>query len=121
MHMRSVLTRLFSGVSLLALGLLVSPEAGAQQNAQPSRYDAHTLWNPMFYPSMGNEFRSASGAPGPKYWQNSADYTIDATLDTASKTITGTVLITYKNNSPEALPFLWMQMDQNIYRKDSRG
>ncbi len=59
--------------------------------------------------------------PGPKYWQNRADYTINATLDTTRHRISGSVLITYTNNSPDTLPFLWLQLDQNIYRADSRS
>ncbi len=89
--------------------------------AQQSTYDQHALWNPLFYTSNGNEFRSASGAPGPKYWQNRADYTLDCTLDTVAKTVTGTVEITYTNNSPQDLPFLWLQVEENIYRADSRA
>ncbi|SFV31413.1 hypothetical protein SAMN05660895_1066 [Thermoflavifilum thermophilum] len=95
--------------------------AGAQQMGTESIYDQHEVWNPVFYTYNGNEFRSATGAPGPKYWQNRADYVIHATLDTTNHTITGDVVITYRNNSPDALPFLWLQLDQNIYRKDSRG
>jgi hypothetical protein len=75
----------------------------------------------MFYPSYGDEIRSASGNAGPKYWQNSADYKINATLDDINNSITGDVIITYKNNSPEKLPFVWLQLDQNIYKADSRS
>jgi hypothetical protein len=104
---------------------LVAGNLYAQGNqngsTQQSAYDAHTLWQPLFYPHYGNEYRSATGAPGPKYWQNSADYKISCALDTTLKRITGSVEITYKNNSPDALPFLWLQMDQNIYRENSRG
>ena len=78
-------------------------------------------FNPQFYPYPGNDFRSASGEPGPKYWQNRADYKINCTLDTAKHTVSGDVVITYTNNSPDNLKFLWLQLDQNIYKKDSRG
>src|SRR5690606_37407717 len=78
-------------------------------------FDAH------FYPYPGNEFRSASGEPGPKYWQNRADYKINCTLDTTKHTVSGDVEITYTNNSPDNLKFLWLQLDQNIYKQDSRG
>jgi len=88
---------------------------------QQSRFNQHELWNPLFYTSNGNEFRSASGAPGPKYWQNRSDYVLDCTLDTVDKTVTGSVVITYKNNSPDALPFLWLQVEQNIYRSGSKA
>ncbi len=79
------------------------------------------VFNPLFYPEKGNEYRTASGAPGAKYWQNHADYKLNVTLDTAKHSVTGTTLITYTNNSPDALGFLWLQVDQNIYKEDSRG
>ncbi len=86
-----------------------------------SNYNAKEAFNPQFYPYPGNEYRSASGEPGPKYWQNKADYKIDVSLDTARHTVKGKVEVTYTNNSPDNLKFLWLQLDQNIYRKDSRG
>lgn len=86
-----------------------------------SVYNAREAFNPQFYPYPGNDFRSASGEPGPRYWQNRADYKINCTLDTARHGVSGNVEITYTNNSPDNLKFLWLQLDQNIYRKDSRG
>ena len=68
-----------------------------------------------------NSYRGADGAPGPAYWQQRADYTIVATLDTATKTIRGTVSIRYTNNSPDTLHLVWLQLDQNLYRSSSRG
>src|SRR6266699_124481 len=65
--------------------------------------------------------RAGSGAPGPRYWQQRADYTIRASLDTATHTITGSETIRYANNSPDTLTYLWLQLDQNIYRAASRG
>lgn len=91
------------------------------QNENVSVYDHRETFNPQFYPYPGNEYRSASGEPGPKYWQNRADYKISCTLDTAKHSVSGTVEITYTNNSPDNLKFLWLQLDQNIYKKDSRG
>lgn len=84
-------------------------------------YDHRKTFDPNFYPQTGNDFRSASGEPGPKYWQNRADYKINCTLDTALHKISGEVEILYTNNSPDNLKFLWLQLDQNIYRADSRG
>ncbi|MBD0376823.1 MAG: M1 family peptidase, partial [Flavisolibacter sp.] len=86
-----------------------------------STFNQHEAFDPNFYPQSGNEFRSAGGEPGPRYWQNRADYKINATLDTALHKITGDVEITYTNNSPDNLKFLWLQLDQNIYRKESRA
>lgn len=86
-----------------------------------SKYDHKKLFDPQFYPVASNEFRSASGVPGPKYWQNRADYKINCILDTAAHKVTGSVEITYTNNSPDDLEFVWLQMDQNIYKENSRG
>ena len=58
--------------------------------------------------------RTASGRPGPAYWQQRADYQIDVTLDPATSLVTGQERITYHNNAPEALPELWLQVEQNI-------
>ena len=68
-----------------------------------------------------NDFRSASGAPGPGYWQQRADYTIAVALDTTQQRVSGTVTIRYTNNSPDSLRFLWLQLDQNLYRPGSKG
>ena len=64
-----------------------------------------------------NEYRSSSGAPGPKYWQQRADYVINAELNDENQSITGSETITYFNNSPDALKYLWLQLDQNINEK----
>ncbi len=60
-----------------------------------------------------NEYRTASGAPGPKYWQQRADYDIKCTLDEKKLTLTGSETITYFNNSPDVLTYLWLQLDEN--------
>lgn len=91
------------------------------QNPTVSVYDHKEAFNPQFYPYPGNDYRSASGEPGSKYWQNRADYKISCTLDTGKHTVSGTAEIMYTNNSPDNLKFLWLQLDQNIYKKDSRG
>ena len=65
--------------------------------------------------------REGSGRPGPRYWQQRADYTISVALDTATHTIAGRETIRYTNNSPDTLRYLWIQLDQNLFRADSRG
>lgn len=65
--------------------------------------------------------RTASGAPGKDYWQQRVDYDIDATLDDATQRITGRERITYHNNSPDTLRFLWVQLDQNLFSPTSIG
>src|SRR5438552_8840694 len=66
-----------------------------------------------------NRVRGASGAPGPDYWQQRADYVIRATLDTASSVIRGTERIHYENHSPDTLTFVWVQIEQNLFAKNS--
>ncbi|MGN6510534.1 MAG: M1 family peptidase, partial [Chitinophaga sp.] len=110
--------RLATFLGMLCLPAMVS----AQQNAaSTSRFSQYEAFHPVFYNSDGNDERTSSGRPGPKYWQNAADYKIDVTFDDQAETVSGSVLITYKNNSPESLPFLWLQLDQNIYDAQSRG
>lgn len=74
-----------------------------------------------FMDRKGNEYRTASGKPGPKYWQNEAHYQLDAELDPTTHTITGHVTIEYINNSPEELEFIWLHLEQNRFKDDSRG
>lgn len=84
-------------------------------------YDHRKAFDPNFYPQSGNDYRSASGEPGPKYWQNRADYKINCSLNPELHKISGEVELTYTNNSPDNLKFLWLQLDQNIYKQNSRG
>jgi len=107
----------------LSLLLCAGVFAVRAQNADTahSKYDQHKAFPAVFYPADGTEFRGANGAPGPKYWQNHADYKLNVTLDTAKHNVSGTTFITYTNNSPDPLAFLWLQVEQNIYREDSRG
>ena len=60
-----------------------------------------------------NEYRTASGAPGPKYWQQRCDYDITCELDEPNRKITGKETLTYYNNSPDNLTYLWLQLDEN--------
>ena len=84
-------------------------------------YDQLQVFDHSFFTHNGNELRSANGAPGPKYWQNKADYVINGTLVEKDTLIKGNVSINYTNNSPDTLNYLWLQLDQNLFRPDSRG
>jgi hypothetical protein len=66
-----------------------------------------------------NRYRTAGGAPGSEYYQQKADYKISVTIDDATQRLTGEETITYTNNSPDKLEYLWLQLDQNIYDKNS--
>jgi len=69
----------------------------------------------------GNTYRAASGVPGPQYWQNSASYVIEAELDDVANTVKGKMTMTYINNSPQELDYIWMYVEQNRFTEDSRG
>src|SRR6188474_2333647 len=60
-----------------------------------------------------NEYRTASGSPGPKYWQQRCDYDIRCELDEKNLKLTGSETVTYFNNSPDVLTYLWLQLDEN--------
>ena len=100
----------------IGLTALISIAANAQ-----SKYSAYELFHPLWNYGPVSPARSAAGVPGPGYWQNSADYKIAVSLDDVANKITGDVEITYKNNSPDKLPFLWLQLDQNSFNTQSRG
>ena len=100
----------------IGLTALIATTANAQ-----NKYSAYELFHPLWNYGPVSPARSAAGVPGPGYWQNSADYKIAVSLDDVANKITGDVEITYKNNSPDKLPFLWLQLDQNSFNTQSRG
>jgi hypothetical protein len=100
---------------LITFCLAVTPLISAQEKSQPS--DRFRQLDELF--PTPNEQRAASGAPGGKYWQQRADYKIDVQLDDANHRITGSETITYYNNSPDYLSYLWLQLDQNIFANTS--
>src|ERR1044072_150207 len=106
---------------LLCIGVVFSLMEGRAQSKSTSNYDPHELFHPLFNMQPGNDYRASSGVPGPRYWQNRADYKITARLDDEKNILSGDVEITYKNNSPEALSFLWLQLDQNAFSDTSRA
>jgi hypothetical protein len=89
--------------------------------APPTKYSYFDAFAPFFYTKNGNEYRAATGEPGPKYWQNRADYQLSARLNDDANEITATEVVTYTNNSPLKMGFVWMQLDQNLFKQDSRG
>ncbi len=108
-------------ISILFCGLFLLSTAVIAQEEEPSNYNYNDAFGHDFYSKNGTATRSASGKPGHAYWQNSADYSIDVNLNETTKEISGSEIITYTNNSPDTLEFLWMQLDQNLFKKDSRG
>ncbi|RSZ57759.1 aminopeptidase, partial [Massilia atriviolacea] len=99
-------------VSLAALFLVSGIASAAEPFDDKFRQLEEVLPTP-------NTIRNAAGAPGHAYWQQRADYTIRARLDENRRTISATETVTYHNNSPDTLSYLWVQLDQNIFKPDS--
>jgi len=100
-------------VLLLAL-IYATSQLSAQENYNYNKFKQ--LKEELATPTV---YRTASGAPGHKYYQQKANYNIDVTIDDEKQKITGKETITYKNNSPDKLEYLWLQLDQNMRAKDS--
>jgi hypothetical protein len=109
---------LFPSAALLLATLLAAPVLA---QTAPATYDPRVTFAPLTLPQAENSYRSGSGAPGPSYWQNEADYVMHASIDTAAKVLTNDEVITYTNNSPDTLTSLWILVEQNTYRADSRA
>ena len=110
-------------IKILCIALLVSSgNMFAQQEQQISGKTNTNKFRQLYDEfSTPNMFRTGSGAPGPAYYQQQADYVIDIELDEKNKRIHGFETITYTNNSPDALNYLWIQLDQNRRAKDSKS
>ncbi|GIZ08197.1 M1 family metallopeptidase [Flavobacterium sp. UMI-01] len=111
----------YIGLFYIALALTNFSSWG-QQAAQPSsKYNYSEVFASNFYTPTVSPTRSASGQPGAAYWQNRADYQLTAQLNEEKNEIIGTAVISYTNNSPDKLFFLWLHLDQNLFKSDSRG
>jgi hypothetical protein len=107
------------GIAVLAFVAL--PGRAQSSSASAPSYDPRITFAPLTLPQPVNSYRSGSGAPGPSYWQNEADYKMHASIDTAAKVLTNDEVIIYTNNSPDTLTSLWILLEQNTYRTDSRS
>ena len=88
---------------------------------QPGKYDTNKFSQMYDLLATPNMFRTASGAPGPAYYQQQADYKIDVELDDRKAKLSGSETVTYYNNSPDSLEYLWVQLDQNQAAKNSQS
>ena len=102
--------KIFFLLSVLLSSLVVSAQNGYNQN------QFQQLGEILPTP---NNYRTASGAPGHEYWQQKVDYDMRVTLNDENQSISGSETITYVNNSPDALPYLWLQLDQNLFKPNS--
>lgn len=103
----------------LAAGSAASAQTGASIRTAQPRPDT-TIFSPLDLPAP-NGTRLGSGAPGPDYWQQQVDYVIEATLDEPTKRLDASMKVTYHNNSPHALDYIWLQLEQNLFKPDSDG
>ncbi|HWA93104.1 MAG TPA: M1 family metallopeptidase [Terracidiphilus sp.] len=113
--------RLLQVWCLLALVCFAVLLSAQESTLATSSYDPRLTFAPLTLPNAVNAYRSSDGMPGPAYWQNEADYTMHAVLDTKAKVLHNDEVITYTNNSPDALTCLWIHMEQNIYKPDARA
>ena len=104
-------------LALASLGSGVAAEDALSGRPSDDYYDAFRQLEEV-WPTPSST-RLASGAPGPGYWQQRADYTIRAVLDERSDTLRGAARITYYNRSPHTLTYIWVHLDQNAFAKDS--
>lgn len=112
---------LFSLICVTEFALAQQTVSTSQQAPPVTKYDYHDLFAPFFYSKNGNDLRAATGEPGQNYWQNRADYILDVKLNEETDEISGSEILTYTNNSPLKMNFIWMQLDQNLFKKESRG
>jgi Peptidase family M1 domain len=101
--------------------ILIAQSSWLVAQQAPSQYNANSRFEQLTNLPTPNTYRTASGSPGKEYWQQRADYDIKAELDDVERKITGSETITYFNNSPDELPYLWLQLDQNLFQKDAIG
>ncbi|MDK2756779.1 MAG: M1 family metallopeptidase, partial [Blastomonas fulva] len=115
--------RRISGVSAsllaLAVGAIATPALASPVEQTKGNYeDKFRQLEGEDWPTP-TDYRNASGAPGYRYWQQKVDYDVQARLDEAKRSVSGTQTVRYQNNSPDALPYLWLLLDQNDYKRDS--
>jgi hypothetical protein len=116
---KSIVLSAFLTLSL-AFGAFAQEVKSEDKKREPGHYNENKfrqMYDEMATPNM---FRTASGAPGPAYYQQKADYKMNLELDDKNKKLYGSETITYYNNAKESLEYLWVQLDQNIERPDSK-
>lgn len=106
-------------IILLIISVLIFPIENISQQKQKEKINTNKFRQLNQEFASPNMFRTASGAPGPAYYQQQADYVINIELDDANKKLYGDEIVTYTNNSPDLLDYLWVQLDQNVRSKDS--
>ena len=109
--MKTLVTRCLGVIAIMAL--LPGVASAQYWLHDDSSKTNRSIFRPLDWPDP-TSLRNAAGSPGPSYWQQKVDYQIEASLDTVDHVITGSERITYHNNSPDRLRYLWVQLDQNV-------
>jgi hypothetical protein len=107
--------------TLFVLALLTGSICSISQQSNPASNHANRFEELNYLLSTPNAYRTASGAPGPQYWQQRADYDIAVELDEVNNILTGIETITYFNNSPHPLSYIWLQLDENFHNPNSEN
>ena len=110
----------FTAILFITSTSLIAQEE-KETNREPGHYNQSKFRQMYQEFATPNAYRSASGAPGPEYYQQQADYKMDIELDDRNARIYGEETITYYNNSPDDLEYLWVQLDQNKRAKNSKS
>ncbi|HXC25304.1 MAG TPA: hypothetical protein VNU46_05260, partial [Gemmatimonadaceae bacterium] len=103
----------FLFLSAVAIHEGIAQSVASASSGERSPGTDSSIFAPLTLPPAPSAIRLADGAPGPKYWQNRADYDLQATLDTGTHTVHGSMTLRYTNHSPDTLPILWMQTEQD--------
>jgi len=116
--MHNLIRRLAPALSIAAFATTLRAQAGTPPRIDMTGVGDTSIFAPL--PTRpGNIYRSGSGAPGPRYWQQKADYDLKATIDTAGKRVNGSMVLRYTNNSPDTLRYVWFQTEQNAFKSGS--
>ncbi len=115
----NIMLKLIQQKIILTAILMLFPFLTNGQNT--THYNQHEIFSPNLLNHPESPYRSNNGAPGYNYWQNKADYQIKATLDTVKQIITAEVTLTYINNSPDSLDYIWLELGQNLFKEKSIG
>jgi hypothetical protein len=113
-----VLLAAVSGLALMSTAAWAQVSVGAADQSKGEYEDAFRQFEGEDWPSP-NVYRAATGEPGPQYWQQKVDYVVDVRLDEAGRSLTGSQRVTYQNNSPHELDYLWVLLDQNGFKRNS--
>ena len=119
MGFSSRLTLSLGVCAVTALALPCVAQRADSGRVQGTR-DRDSIFSPLDLPAA-SAWRLGSGAPGPEYWQQQVDYAIDAVLNAETSRLDAQMHVTYHNNAPTSLGFLWIQLEQNLFRPDSDG